>query len=148
MARWQLTTTALRGASFTDADFTGANFRDCDLRQVKITDSRLVDVSVPGLVGNFVANDVDLPAFVEGELDRRHPERVPLRAMQTADDNRAMRTRSSACGRTPSPAPHGHPNLLFTCESTTKWSFVETLRHLAGCPGKCRSLTGHRGELL
>ena len=77
MARWQLTTTALRDESFTDADFTGANFRDCDLRQVKITDSRLVDVSVPGLVGNFVANDVDLPAFVEGELDRRHPERVP-----------------------------------------------------------------------
>ena len=39
--------------------------------------------------------------------------------MQTADDNRAMRTRSSACGRKPSPAPGGYPNLLSTCESTT-----------------------------
>ncbi len=78
------------GADFTGADFTGANFRDCDLRQVKITDSWLVDVSVSGLVGNFVVNDVDVTAFVEGELDRRHPERVQLRAMRTADDYRAM----------------------------------------------------------
>jgi len=83
-------TDAFRGASFTGADFTGANFRDCDLRQVKITDSWLVDVSVSGLVGNFVVNDVDVTAFVEGELDRRHPERVQLRAMRTADDYRAM----------------------------------------------------------
>jgi hypothetical protein len=29
-----------------------------------------------GLVGNFVVNDVDVTAFVESELDRRHPERV------------------------------------------------------------------------
>ena len=83
-------TDAFRGASFTDADFAGANFRDCDLRQVKITDSWLVDVSVSGLVGNFVVNDVDVTAFVESELDRRHPERVQLRAMRTADDYRAM----------------------------------------------------------
>ena len=70
-------TGAFRGASFTGADFTGANFRDCDLRQVKITDSWLVDVSVSGLVGNFVVNGVDVTAFVEAGLDRRHSERVP-----------------------------------------------------------------------
>ena len=77
-------TDAFRGASFTGADFTGANFRDCDLRQAKITDSWLVDVRVSGLVGNFVVNDVDVTAFVEGELDRRHPERVQLREMAPA----------------------------------------------------------------
>ena len=52
-------TDAFRGASFTGTDFTGANFRDCALRQVKITDSWLVDVSLSGLVGNLVVNDVD-----------------------------------------------------------------------------------------
>jgi hypothetical protein len=31
-------------------------------------------VNVSGLVGNFVVNDVDISAFVEAELDRRHPE--------------------------------------------------------------------------
>jgi DinB superfamily/Pentapeptide repeats (8 copies) len=116
--------------SFTGADFTGATFRDCDLRLVKITDSWLVDVRVSGLVGNFTVNDVDVTAFVEGELDRRHPERVQLRQMQTADDYRAMwevieqlwadtitRTR-----RLPEPA--------LRLRVDDEWSFIETLRHL------------------
>jgi uncharacterized protein YjbI with pentapeptide repeats len=79
-----------RGASFMSEDFTGATFRDCDLRQVKVTDSWLVDVSLSGLVGNLVVNDVDVTAYVDGELDKRHPERVQLRAMRTASDYRAM----------------------------------------------------------
>src|SRR5271166_991782 len=79
-----------RGASLTGADFTGARLRECDLHQVKIADSWLIDVNVSGLVSNFVVNDVDVTAFVESELDRRHPERVQLRAVRTADDHRAM----------------------------------------------------------
>ncbi len=123
-------TGAFRGASFTGADFTGANFRDCDLRQVKITDSWLVDVRVSGLVGSFVVNDVDVTAFVEGELDRRHPERVQLRAMRTADDYRAMwdtieRLWSGTvarAGRLPEP--------VLGLRVDDEWSFIETLRHL------------------
>ena len=83
-------TDTFRGASFTGTDLAGATFRDCDLRQVKIVDSWLVDVTVSGIVGNLVVNDVDVTAFVDAELDRRHPERVQLRQMQTADDYRAM----------------------------------------------------------
>jgi hypothetical protein len=121
---------SFRGASFTGADFTGANFRDCDLRQVKITDSWLTDVRVSGLVGSFVVNDVDVTAFVEGELDRRHPERVQLRQMRTADDHRAMwdtierlwvETIARA-GQLPEPA--------LRLRVDDEWSFVETLRHL------------------
>jgi hypothetical protein len=123
-------TGAFRGASFTGADFTAATFRDCDLRQVKITDSWLVDVSVSGLVGNFVVNDVDVTAFVEGELDRRHPERVQLRAMRTADDYRAAwdtierlwADTLTRAGRLPEPALHRRVD--------DEWSLVETLRHL------------------
>jgi uncharacterized protein YjbI with pentapeptide repeats len=66
-------TDAFRGARFVSADFTGASFRDCDLRKLKIVDSLLVDVNVSGLVGNFVVNDVDVTAFFEAELERRHP---------------------------------------------------------------------------
>lgn len=118
------------GADFTGADFTGANFRDCDLRQVKITDSWLVDVSLSGLVGNLVVNDVDVTAFVEGELDRRHPERVQLREKRTAEDYRAMWDRIerlwaetvARAGRLPEPALHRRVD--------DEWSFVETLRHL------------------
>jgi len=119
-----------RGASFTSADFTGAKFRDCDLRQVKITDSWLVDVSLSGLVDNLVVNDVDVTAYVEGALDKRHPERVQLRAMRTASDYRAMwdtienlwSQTVARAGRLPGHALHQRVD--------DEWSFAETLRHL------------------
>lgn len=122
--------TSFRGARFTGQNFTGAVFRDCDLRKVKITDSWLVDVDVSGLVESFVVNDVDVTAYVESELDRRNPERVQLRAMQTADDHRAMwRTIEELWSDTVSraralPEPRLHERV------DDEWSFVETLRHL------------------
>jgi uncharacterized damage-inducible protein DinB len=123
-------TDTFRGARFTQADFTGAKFRDCDLRHVKIADSWLTDVNVSGLVGNFVVNDVDVTAYVEGELDRRHPERAQLREIKTADDYRAMwntieRIWSDTVARAerlPEPARHERVD--------EEWSFAETLRHL------------------
>ena len=123
-------TGAFRGTSFTGADFTGVTFRDCDLRQVKITDSWLVDVSLSGLVSNLVVNDVDVTAFVEGELDKRHPERVQLRQKRTASDYRAMwdtieRLWAETVARARRlPEPALHPRV------DDEWSFVETLRHL------------------
>jgi hypothetical protein len=123
-------TDSFRGASFTGADFTGAKFRDCDLRQVKITDSWLVDVRVSGLVGNFVVNDVDVTAFVEGELDRRHPERVQLREMRTASDYRAMWDTIERlwAGTVARARRLSEPALRMRVDD--EWSFVETLRHL------------------
>jgi hypothetical protein len=123
-------TDAFRGARFTGTDLSGAKFRDCNLHQVKIVDSWLGDVSVSGLLGNFVVNDVDVTAYVEAELDRRHPERVQLRQLQTADDYRAMwatidRLWSDTVARAerlPEPARHERVD--------EEWSFVETLRHL------------------
>ena len=123
-------TDEFRAASFTGADFTGASFRDCDLRQAKITDSWLVDVRMSGLVENFIVNDVDVTAFVEGELDKRHPERVQLRDMRTADDYHAMwgtierlwAETVVRAERLPAPALHQRVD--------DEWSFVETLRHL------------------
>jgi DinB superfamily/Pentapeptide repeats (8 copies) len=123
-------TDAFRGASFTGADLTGAKFRDCDLRRVKIVDSWLVDVNLSGLIGNLVVNDVDVTAFVEAELDRRHPERAQLRAMRTADDYRAMWDRIeriwsdtvARAERLPEPARFERVD--------DEWSFVETMRHL------------------
>ena len=123
-------TDSFRGASFTSTDFTGAKFRDCDLRQVKISDSWLVDVNVSGLVGSFVVNDVDVTAFVEGELDRRHPERVQLREMRTADDYRAMwETIERLWANTVARAGRLPGSALFL-RVDDEWSFVETLRHL------------------
>ncbi len=119
-----------RGASFAGADFTGANFRDCDLRQAKITDSWLVDLSLSGLVDNLVVNDVDVTAFVEGELDKRHPERVQLREMRTAEDYRAMWDRIGRLWAETVDRAGGLPESVLHERVDDEWSFVETLRHL------------------
>lgn len=123
-------TDAFRGASFTGADLTGAKFRDCDMRQVKITDSWLGDVNMSGLVSNFVVNDVDITAFVEAELDRRHPERVQLRQMKTADDYRAMwETLERLWSETVDRAERLPERARYE-RVDDEWSFVETMRHL------------------
>lgn len=129
---------AFRGASFTVADLAGAKFVDCDMSQVKIVDSWLVDVNVSGYVSNFVVNDVDVTAFVDAELDRRHPERVQLREMRTAGDCRAMwdtieRLWSGTVARArrlAEPALHERVG--------GEWSFAETLRHLVSSPTRGR----------
>ncbi|MGW1887999.1 DinB family protein [Streptomyces sp. NPDC001970] len=126
-------TDAFRGATFRDADLTGATFRDCDLTQVRIVGSEVTDLRVSGhggRVGRVVVDDVDVTAFVGAELDRRHPERVQLRAMRTADDYRAMwdtveRLWSDTIARAerlPETARHERVD--------DEWSFAETLRHL------------------
>jgi hypothetical protein len=112
------------------ADLAGARFVDCDLTGVKIVDASLVNVDMSGYVDSLVVNGVDVTSFVAAELDRRHPERVQLREVRTADDFRAMwdtveRLWSDATGRAerlPEPARHERVD--------DEWSFVETLRHL------------------
>jgi hypothetical protein len=123
-------TDQFRGARFTHADFTGANFRDCDLRQAKITDSWLVDVRMSGLVENFIVNDVDVTAFVEGELDTRHPERAQLREIRTADDCRAMWDRIERLWAETVASAERLPEPALNQRVDDEWSFVETLRHL------------------
>lgn len=123
-------TEEFRGATFTESDLSGARFHDCDLSKVKVSDSWLVDVNVSGLIENFVVNGVDVTAYVEAELDRRHPERAQQRAMKTADDYRAMWTTieriwaqtSARAARLPEAARHEQVD--------GEWSFVETMRHL------------------
>jgi DinB superfamily/Pentapeptide repeats (8 copies) len=123
-------TTAFRGAQFTGVDFTGATFRDCDLRRVKIVDSWLVDVNVSGLIGDVVVNDVDVTAFVEAELDRRHPERAQVREMQAADDYRKMWDTIERLWSDTVARARRLPEDARQERVDDEWSFVETLRHL------------------
>jgi len=124
------TGTDFTGAHFTGADLTGATFRDCDLRRLKVVDSWLVDVDVSGLVERFVVNDVDVTAYVEGELDRRHPARVQLRAVQTADDHRAMWDTIERLWAEAVERARQLPEAARQEQVDGEWSFVETMRHL------------------
>src|SRR5262249_42973139 len=74
-----------RGARFDVADMRGARFTDCDLTGVTIRDGWLVDVNISGYLSNVTINGVDVADFVSTELDRRHPERVQLREIKSAD---------------------------------------------------------------
>ncbi|GAA3247384.1 DinB family protein [Pseudonocardia petroleophila] len=123
-------TDAFRGARFTRSDLSGATFHDCDLRGARITGSFLDGLSVSGVFGRLLVDEVDVTEYVTTELDRRHPERVQLRAMRTADEHRAAwelvgrlwaRTVERA-ERLPEAARHERVD--------GEWSFVETLRHL------------------
>jgi len=116
--------------SFTGVDFSGATFRDCDMSRLKAADCWLVNVNISGRIENFRVNDVDVTAFVAAELDRRHPERVQVRQMRTADDFRASwgtleqlwADTVARAQRLPEPVRHERVD--------DEWSFVETLRHL------------------
>ncbi|MFC4018103.1 DinB family protein [Micromonospora sp. GCM10011542] len=129
----QTDTGAFRGATFTGVDLSGATFRDCDLTGVRIVASEVADLLVSGhggQAGRVVVGDVDVTALVAAELDRRHPERVRLRAMRSADDFRAMWDTTvrlwsgtiAQAERLPETARHERVD--------GEWSFVETLRHL------------------
>lgn len=121
---------AFRGAKFTVTDLSGARFVDCDLSQVKIIDSWLVGVDISGHIDNFVINGVDVTEYVATEFARRHPERVQLEQMRTADDFRAMwdtveglwSATVARAERLPVAARHERVD--------DEWSFVETMRHL------------------
>jgi hypothetical protein len=130
MAETYQHTDVFRGARFTEADFTGARFRGCDLRGIKIVDSWLTDVDVSGLVGSFVVNEVDVTAYVEGELDRRYPERVQLRDMRSADDYRAMWATVERLWAEAVARAEQLPEAARFERVDDEWSFAETLRHL------------------
>ena len=127
-------TRAYAGASFHYADLGGAVFRDCDLRGVRIVSSFVDGLVVSGFNGSagpVLVDDVDVSGYVAAELDRRHPERVAVRAAQTAAElwsawaslEQLWDATLEAAGRLPEAAlqerVHG------------EWSFAETLRHLS-----------------
>jgi DinB superfamily len=115
---------------FTGEDFRGAVFRDCDMRGLKITDSWLVDVSISGLIGAVVVNDVDVTDFVEGELDRQHPERVLVREARTAGDYRGAWDAIERAWSATVDRARRLPEATLQEQVDEEYSFVETLRHL------------------
>ncbi len=78
-----------RGARIQGCDLAGLEIRDCEVSGLKIVDCYGADVSLGGDFERVVVNDVDVTAYVEGELDRHHPTRVLARDATTADDYRA-----------------------------------------------------------
>ncbi|MGY1619967.1 DinB family protein [Geodermatophilus sp. SYSU D00691] len=126
-------TRAFHGATFHYADLGGAIFRDCDMRGVRIVSSFVDGLVIGGFSGRsgpVVVDDVDVSAYVAAELDRRHPERVRLRAATTADDLRAVWDEVERLWDDTLARAGRLPEEVLQDRVAGEWSFVETLRHL------------------
>ena len=114
---------------FNDEDLAGAEFRECDLSGTRMVGVVMADATIDGLVSNLVVNGVEVTAYVEAELDRRHPVRVLLRSDEPGDLLRAWgQLRDDWAGTIERaralPPGSEHRNV------DGEWSMVQTLRHL------------------
>ena len=112
-----------------DEDLTGAEFRECDLTRSRLVGVVMEDAEIDGLVTNLVVNGVEVMAYVEAELDRRHPVRLLIRSDERDDLREAARqlraTWASTVQRMRRTPGVEHQSV------NDEWSAVQTLRHLA-----------------
>jgi hypothetical protein len=113
---------------FVDQDLTEAEFRECVLDRARLIGVVMQDAEIDGLVTNLVVNGVEVMAYVEAELDRRHPVRVLMRSDDPSDLREAWRELRADWAatvdrlrETPGVEHRG---------VNDEWSAVQTLRHL------------------
>ncbi len=114
---------------FHDEDLTGAEFRECDLSRARMVGVVMQDAEIDGLVTHLVVNGVEVMAYVEAELDRRHPVRLLIRSDEPDDLREAwrqLRAEWAASVERVRSMPEGSEHEGVGGE----WSMVETLRHL------------------
>ena len=117
------------GTRLDDADFTGVRLHGPNFERTRITDGWFPDTDLSGDVSGLRVNGVLVAPLIEAELDRRHPERVRLRATDPAGlldgwsviEDLWARLVARALALPPGAAEE---------RVDGEWSFVETLRHL------------------
>lgn len=123
-------TDRFRGGSIHLSDLAGLEIRDCPVDGMKIVDCYGADVSLGGDFERLVVNDVDVTAYVEGELDRLHPARVLAREASTPADFRAAWDVIEAMWAATRERARRLPDSSIHERVDDEWSFVETQRHL------------------
>lgn len=118
-----------RVARFEEQDFTDAEFRECDLTRARLIGVVMQDAVIDGLVSHLLVNGVEVAAYVEAELDRRHPVRVLIRSADLADLRQA-RQQLQADWETTTEQLRRMPDGSEHQRVAGEWSAVQTLRHL------------------
>jgi hypothetical protein len=118
-----------RVARFEEQDFTDAEFRECDLTRARLIGVVMQDAVIDGLVSHLFVNGVEVAAYVEAELDRRHPVRVLIRSADLADLRQA-RQQLQADWETTTEQLRRMPDGSEHQRVAGEWSAVQTLRHL------------------
>jgi len=119
----------LTRARFHDVDLAGADFRLMNLTGVRIRDALLVDMDISGQIRNLRVNGVDVVPLVEGELNRRYPDRAKMRPADASGFREAWDILERLWQQTVARARGMAPEQLHE-RVDGEWSFIETLRHL------------------
>lgn len=112
---------------FVEEDLSGAEFRECDLTGARFVGVIMDRVDIDGSFDHLVVNGVDVSAYVDAELDRRHPVRVLIRSGRPDDLRAAWRELGAEWERTTSTA---RARGLEHESVDGEWSVLQTLRHL------------------
>lgn len=123
-------TEQFRGARIHLCDLAGLEIRDCEVSGLKIVDCYGGDIYLGGAFDRLVVNDVDVTAYVEGELDRQHPARVLAREATTPEDYRAAWAAIESLWEATLGRARLLPEPKLYERVDGEWSFVETHRHL------------------
>lgn len=119
-----------RGTRVRRCDLAGLEIRDCDLSGMKIVDSWANVLRVDGYFDRLVVNDVDVSAYVDAELDRRHPVRVLARVAVSPDEFRAAWGEIESQWAATLDRARGLPEAKLHERVGGEWSLVDTQRHL------------------
>lgn len=122
-------TNELKDARIRDCDLSGAQLRGVNFSNVTITDAWLFNTDIWGAIGGLRVNGVEVAPLVEAELDRRHPERTKLAAVDVAGLVTAFDTVDAMWAPTIERARR-LPRERLHERVAGEYSFVETLRHL------------------
>ncbi|MGW3959149.1 DinB family protein [Amycolatopsis sp. NPDC005003] len=119
-----------RGARIHLCELAGLEIRDCEVSGLKIVDCYGSDVYLGGDFERVVVNDVDVTAYVDAELDRRHPARVLARDAASPEDYRAAWDAVEKLWGATLERVKLLPEAELHERVDGEWSFVETHRHL------------------
>lgn len=119
----------LTGSRFRNVNLSGSELRGVVLSDVAITGGWIQDLRIEGRVDALTVNGVDVTAYVEAELDRRHPERLRLRP---EDVDSARRSWFEAVARSDALLARARqlPADLLDAQVREEFSFIQTIRHL------------------
>ncbi|MCR6489219.1 DinB family protein [Amycolatopsis sp. OK19-0408] len=119
-----------RGARIHLCNLAGLEIRDCDVNGLKIVDCYGSNVYLGGDFERVVVNDVDVTAYVEAELDRRHPTRALARDATSIEDYQAAWAAIETLWTATLERAKQLPEATLHEQVDGEWSFVETQRHL------------------
>lgn len=119
-----------RGARIRLSNLVALEIRDCEISGLKIVDCYGSDVYLGGDFERIVVKDVDVTAYVEGELDRQHPARVFARDAASPDDYRAAWDAIETQWEATLDRARQLPEAKLHEQVDGEWSLVETQRHL------------------